>query len=224
MIFNTLSGVIFKNGNNIKKHTRYNGLSGDDVRCGVYDTQRRYWAGTVTGISYYDNNRWRRIREGQGLPSEDVWACALDSTGTLWFGTTEGIVSIYDDMLTDRTPEIDLDTVDVRAIIAKDSRVYFGTDSGKLLIYDNDSWEILGNRYLDTGSGISAMTFDPDGVLWLGTNGDGLIRYDGKGTSRYTIKDGLPSNYVRSLAYDNGTLWMACFGGVATLTISENSE
>ncbi len=49
---------------------RINGVSGNDVRCGIYDSEGRYWAGTESGICFYDKGRWRRLREaasGYGL-------------------------------------------------------------------------------------------------------------------------------------------------------------
>ncbi|MCD6308918.1 MAG: hypothetical protein J7M24_07990, partial [Candidatus Latescibacteria bacterium] len=109
ILFNTMGGLVFEKDNDWNVITRQNGISGDDVRCGLFDGEGRYWAGTASGICHEDGRgRWKRFRGIHGLPSEDTWACAMDSEGTLWFGTTAGIVSFKGDELTDRTREAGL--------------------------------------------------------------------------------------------------------------------
>jgi ligand-binding sensor domain-containing protein len=217
MAFNTTSGVVFRDRNGWNVQTRLEGVSGDDVRCGTYDSRGRYWAGTSTGLSCYSHGKWDRYRAIHGLPSDDVWSCAVDSTGTVWFGTTGGIVSIKENAITDRTPEVGLDDLDVRSIAVVGNTVYFGTESGKLITYTQGTWDIYGNRFLKTDKGIYSIAAEPSGTLWFGTNGDGVIRLENNKASRYTKQDGLPSNYVRSVAYSEDVLWAACFGGVGTL-------
>jgi len=46
---------------------------------------------------------------------------------------------------------------------------------------------------------VTALVMDPSENVWIGTN-DGLYRYDGSSWSRYTVRDGLPSDVVVSLA------------------------
>ncbi len=56
---------------------------------------------------------------------------------------------------------------------------------------------------------------DTKGNLWLGTNGDGLARYDGKTLTYFGIKDGLGGKVVRAIAEDkNGNIWLGTEGGL----------
>ncbi|MFC1538680.1 two-component regulator propeller domain-containing protein [Candidatus Latescibacterota bacterium] len=223
-MFNTTNGVIVNNERNWTKYTRRSGISGNDVRCGIFDKQGRYWIGTSAGISRLENGRWKSVRSVHGLPSEDVWACGVDSDDTVWFGTTKGIVSFKGDEFFDRTSEIGLDNINVRSILATDDKIYFGTSSGNLIVYENQKWDVFSNGYLDTNKSILAIASDPDGVLWLGTMGDGIIRLkDGK-TSKIKKSDGLPSDFVRSVVYSNGSLWAACYGGVAKIDTEPKKE
>ena len=49
---------------------------------------------------------------------------------------------------------------------------------------------------------------DRDGDLWVGTNGDGLIRYKDRAVRMFTTADGLPNNLVMTvLATHDGSLW-----------------
>ena len=57
----------------------------------------------------------------------------------------------------------------------------------------------------------------PGNVLWIGTNGAGLIRLSGGKLTRFTKKDGLPSDIVYAVALDaEGNVWAGTYGaGVA---------
>lgn len=57
---------------------------------------------------------------------------------------------------------------------------------------------------------------DRDGNLWLGTNGDGVCRYDGKSLTYLSVKDGLAGSAIRGIVQDRrGALWFATDGGVS---------
>lgn len=58
---------------------------------------------------------------------------------------------------------------------------------------------------------VRTMYQDSKGVFWFGTNGDGLIRYDGKRLEEFTKKDGI-GTAIRKIAEDSiGRVW---FGSV----------
>lgn len=59
------------------------------------------------------------------------------------------------------------------------------------------------------------ITQDKQGNMWFATDGEGLCRYDGKTFTYFTEKDGLPSNYVRTVQEDaKGDLWMTSRDGL----------
>ena len=56
---------------------------------------------------------------------------------------------------------------------------------------------------------------DKAGVLWFGTTGEGVYRYDGKSFTQFTTKDGLNSNKVWSILEDKlGNIWFGTDAGV----------
>lgn len=55
-----------------------------------------------------------------------------------------------------------------------------------------------------------------DGVLWFGTNGDGVARYDGEDLTFLSINEGLAGSAIRGIAQDSrGAIWFATDGGVS---------
>ena len=65
---------------------------------------------------------------------------------------------------------------------------------------------------------IVALQVDNDGVVWAGTWGGGLARFDGKTWRNYTVQEGLPGNHVFMLHQDpKGKLWVGTNAGLARM-------
>jgi len=219
LVFNTADGIITLHGREWTVQNRDNGVAGNDIRCGVYDRQGKYWVGASTGVSCLSGGVWNRYRTVHGLPSENIQACALDSTGTVWFATRSGIVSFADNKLTDWTQKTGSDSINVLSAAADKDKVYFGATDGKIYEFDGKSWKSSAKA----SSGITAILIDPAGALWLGTEADGVIRTGGGKTLKYTVVEGLPSNRVRALAIHNGQMVAACYGGLGLIPL-ENQK
>ena len=58
-------------------------------------------------------------------------------------------------------------------------------------------------------SQVYAMIEDRYGYIWLGTQGGGVCRFDGKNFTQYSTRHGLVNNYVESLFEDkDGNIWI----------------
>jgi len=61
---------------------------------------------------------------------------------------------------------------------------------------------------------VTAIHRDSDGIMWFGTFGGGVCRYDGNQFLDLTQKDGLANNTVLSLYADlNGVMWFGTYDG-----------
>jgi len=62
---------------------------------------------------------------------------------------------------------------------------------------------------------ISAIYQDRNGVLWFGTVGEGVIRYDGDSLRKLSARDGIGGDEIRGIAEDkNGNMWFATSCGI----------
>ena len=79
------------------------------------------------------------------------------------------------------------------------------------------------------GRHIRSIFQDRHNDIWLGTDGDGVYRYNGKSIILYTVKDGLSHNQIRTIQEDKaGNIWFATGDGVSrfdgrTFSSYENS-
>ena len=78
---------------------------------------------------------------------------------------------------------------------------------------------ILATSALDSMAAVTSSATTPDGSLWMGTDGDGLLRV-GRNGRRLVYRSAastFPSDSIRSLVCDpSGTLWIMCQGGSLT--------
>ncbi len=64
-------------------------------------------------------------------------------------------------------------------------------------------------------SQVYAMLQDHRGYLWLGTQGGGLARFDGRSFKNFSARDGLQGNYVNALVEDlAGNIWIGTNRGL----------
>jgi signal transduction histidine kinase len=72
------------------------------------------------------------------------------------------------------------------------------------------------------GNDIASLWVDRSGVLWVGTGGRGLARFDGRDWTHYTTRQGLASN---SLSYllgdDRGALWIGSNAGIMRVELAD---
>ena len=65
---------------------------------------------------------------------------------------------------------------------------------------------------------LKSITIDENGTIWLGSAGDGVVKFDGKDkwNTYNESNSGNPGNHVDSIAIDqNGNIWIATGNGVA---------
>ena len=135
-------------------------------------------SGSKTSLSAAPYNRVQTLSMDEGLPHSDVNAVVQDSDGFLWFATFSGL-SKYDGyrIRNFRTDNSGLSSDRVLCLfVARDSKLYIGTESGGLNRYDPESETITPideeNQVL-ADQVVNDIFQDPKGNIWICRN-DGL--------------------------------------------------
>jgi signal transduction histidine kinase/streptogramin lyase len=116
-----------------------------------------------------------------------------DKNGNLWFGVNKSSKLLHFDLQTQHFTEISF-----ADIVTSKSKVF---------------------------SGITDLCKDREENIWVAFDGSGIIKYNPvkKEATHYTIANGLPSNYVNSLIFDDkDRLWIGTIKGLACFLRSEN--
>jgi ligand-binding sensor domain-containing protein/signal transduction histidine kinase len=139
-----------------------------------------------------------------------------DSKGRHWFGTANQGVHYWQDGKVTKLADSALEGDLVYSVTEdSDGQIWIGTRQ-RLHCYDSN----LQRKEIPLlAEEIHALFADRHGVLWIGTKGHGLVRYQ-NGTFSFLRKiDGLASDYVKTVTEDHeGSLWIGTRDGVSQLT------
>src|SRR5215510_6902954 len=204
--------------NKVTHYTSRDGLPDGYVVAIVEDNDGAIWITTNRGVSRFRDGRWDRM---PGILSEPSRGLFVDRSGSIWVGGASGLIRA--DKLTHKI-DVLTSSSEIPAIV-EDShgRVWF-TDPIHTIHGIARSELVMDSSPVDMGAGVSLLA-DRRGNLWVGTAGQGLLRFTptprGRGpiVERFTTKDGLPSNTIRALLEDReGNIWAATQGGLSRLS------
>jgi len=172
-------------------------LLSNTVICVFKDSKQRLWAGTNRGLYLYQQPTDDFIRFNSGgtdqssLCDSVVKTIAEDRDGHLWFGTNNGGLSMLQDdgrhFKNFRSSKTDIHTLSSNLICSivpeSTGRLWVGTEEG-LDIFDPRTGlvqRVRGddrNKYSFKGRSVRSVFIDGQGIYWVGTNQDGINKYD----------------------------------------------
>ena len=165
----------------------------------------------------------------QGLPQSSARCLVQDKNGNLWIGTMSGVskynglgfttYSKKDGLAEDRVTACFLD---------HNGNIWFGHWGGGISKYNaaTGSIETIALQNLVVQKTITSILEDKTGILWIGTEGLGLIKLDPQNIGSTKIigqKEGLLAKNIFALELDrNGSLWLGTEIGIVRFSPLEN--
>jgi len=178
------------------------------------------WSGVnrIKGGNLDDRSKWElhtvESTKG-GLPNDWVYGLAEGKNGDVWLGTEGGLARFAGGRWDNWNHAKGLGAPYERVKDAID----FKTDPAKVSEHHARQKEEMGLQKIEVAYNpnyIVSLSVDRDGVVWAGTWGGGLSRFDGKTWSQATVAEGLPGNHVFMLHHDaKGALWIGTNNGLA---------
>jgi ligand-binding sensor domain-containing protein len=192
----------------------------DAVKAKNGDVWIATWSGVnrVRGGNLKDRSKWElhtvESTKG-GLPNDWVYGLAEGKNGEIWLATEGGLAHFKDGQWQNWNHAKGLGAPYEKV---KDN-IQFKTDPSKVSDHHARQKEEMGLQKVDVAYNpnyIVSMVVDAQGVVWAGTWGGGLSRFDGKAWTHYTVAEGLPGNHVFMLHIDpKGQLWIGTNDGLA---------
>jgi ligand-binding sensor domain-containing protein len=171
----------------------------------LFDAQGKLWVATWKGANFFDGKVWKKFTKENGLVDDWVYCLGVEPGGKVWFGT-EGGVNSYDgkkwETFTHKNglgAELK-DIPDYEKIV--NTSKHHASTPGKEAEGYNPNY-------------VLSLAVDQQAVKWFGTWGAGLSRFDGQNWRNFTVKDGLPGNFVADIFIDSDNgLWVGTEGGI----------
>lgn len=178
------------------------------------------WSGAnrIRGGALRERKKWDlfTVENTQGgLPNDWVYGLAEGKNGEIWMATEGGLARYQDGKWDNWNHAKGLGAPFEKV---KDD-IKFNNDPAQSSAHHARQKEEMGLQGVGVAYNpnyIIALQVDRDGVVWAGTWGGGLARFDGKNWRNYTVADGLPGNHVFMLHQDaDGVMWIGTNNGLA---------
>jgi len=152
-----------------------------------------------------------------GLPNDWVYGLAEGRNGDIWLATEGGLALYRKGAWQNWNHAKGLGAPYEKV----KHQIEFKTDPSTVSQHHAKQKEEMGLAGVDVAYNpnyIVALAVDEAGVVWAGTWGGGLSRFDGTSWKTYTQDDGLPGNHVFTLHIDAAKrLWVGTNNGLAQL-------
>ena len=180
------------------------------------------WSGVnrVRGGALKDRSKWDLYTVENtkgGLPNDWVYGLAEGKDGDIWLATEGGLALHRGGGWQNWNHAKGLGA----PYEMVKSQIEFKNDPARVSLHHAKQKEEMGLAGVDVAYNpnyVVALAVDAGGVVWAGTWGGGLSRFDGRNWKRYTVNDGLPGNHVFMLHIDGKqNLWIGTNNGLARM-------
>ena len=190
------------------------------------DSKGNLWFGTnVYDIMKYDGDTLTFISDKDGFSGGRVTGIVEDSQGNIWFATAFGLNKYDGKSFTIFTEEDGLSNSEIWSLIIDSKGIFWIGHNEGLSRFDGKEFrnisipkpQVKEANTIYSADRITGIAEDKEGNLWLGTDGFGICKYDGKSFTNFTTENGLADNTIYELMMDSkGLLWIGTYWGGLT--------
>lgn len=149
-----------------------------------------------------------------GVPNDWIYGLAEGKNGDIWLATEGGMARFSNNRWENWNHAKGLGATYDRV---KDD-IAFKNDPGKQSVHHAKQKQEMGLQGVDVAYNpnyVVSLAVDRQGIVWAGTWGGGLSRFDGRKWVSYTTTDGLPGNHIFMLRVDEkDQLWIGTNNGL----------
>ncbi|HEX3627171.1 MAG TPA: triple tyrosine motif-containing protein [Verrucomicrobiae bacterium] len=170
------------------------------------DQEGSLWLAYANVVCRIKDGHVARYATAKGMPIGQFHSLISDGAGNIWLAKGNQICVFRDDHFEQIATQ-----PEVRKLAATPTNAVWAIAGAHLLRCDT-SGELLDQGALPgiANARGAALLEDDSGAVWIGTDGDGLFRFDGNGFEK--IETSYPS--ILGLAEDGeGNIWAGTFGG-----------
>jgi ligand-binding sensor domain-containing protein len=178
----------------------------------VFSALRAEALDPARALTQYQNDHWQTE---QGLPQSTVQALVQTRDGHLWIGTMGGLARFDGIRFTtfDAHAIPELGAGSIRGLMEDaEGNLWIGR-AGAAVLYKDGRFQIAFGEAVTGGASVWSFCQAADGAVWAATY-NGLVRWTKGTTQVFRQADGLPTNRLRTVAFDrDGVLWIGTTGG-----------
>jgi ligand-binding sensor domain-containing protein/signal transduction histidine kinase len=201
--------------------TTRDGLPANSITALAEDDSGRIWIGTDAGLAVWRNGGLSITNVTAQFSGLRVNALFKDEHGTLWAAfknagvfhfSNEHFVAVTEDSLDDSLK-------DSRCLLVDHAgRLWLGAGQDFVLCRDDDRWYRYRIPRHQSKAQITSLAEEPDGTVWAGSHGGGLVQFTDKKSTALPGGTGFAGNLVQAFLTDReGHLWVGTEAGLNRL-------
>jgi ligand-binding sensor domain-containing protein len=209
------SGLAVYDGNSWKEIDEFAGLRVTSVIVEGISKMRVGIKGKSGGVATMQNNQWYfQTLVNSDIISGNINAMVSDYNQVLWLASADkGIFQLKNEEWESMSKDFPLFSQNFSSITkAPDGSIWAGSEASQLLHFMDDAYISLNTG---TSKPITSVVATDDETIWCGTFGAGIVSFDGKNWSSYTMENAaLPSDEIVCLTTASpGYLLFSVSGG-----------
>jgi ligand-binding sensor domain-containing protein/signal transduction histidine kinase len=201
--------------------TKRDGLPSNVITALAEDTAGRLWIGTEAGLILWQDGHLLPLTTAKEFEGQRITALAKDRQGQMWVGVKGvGVFRFSNDKLVPLTGDSMGELLkDSHCLLTdKSGRMWVGAGEDFVLCKDGDHWHRYRIPRNQARSHVSTLAEEPDGTVWAGSAGGGLIRFKDGRLAAIPSGSGLAGRLIESLLTDrDGRLWVGTDSGLNCL-------
>ncbi len=167
-----------------------------------------------------------------GLEQERILTLMADQESNIWVGSQTGVTQTVGDFVRFLKPAIHQKPANVLSLCQDaQARLWYVTEQGVFVHYTNEFGDDVTGNFLEQYPQLANNYFvsiaaGPQGMIWLGTYGKGLLRIDPKSGKFkwFTTQNGLVNGNVLHLSPTENALWISTLEGVQKAVLTPETE
>jgi ligand-binding sensor domain-containing protein/serine phosphatase RsbU (regulator of sigma subunit) len=199
-------------------YSKSNGLTENYVMSISQDKDGNIWSATRGGgVCKFNGTSFTCYTDKDGLPDNIIFSVKNDSKGNTYIGSYNKGLAVYDGKrftTYDKTKGLSNNKI-WRLFVDNEDNVFIAYYQRGFSVFKNGKF----THYTDVKgikSPIRCFTRDKKGIYWIGTEGSGILRFDGKKFTAYSTPQGLCNGNVWDLyTASDGKIWIATAEGVS---------
>lgn len=195
--------------------TGENGLISNNITSAIQAQSGFIWITTYNGLMRFDGVRVDVYDRGSlpFLSTDAFYRVYEDKQGILWFASQgSGIIQYDGKKFSVYNAENASVPKSARCLLIDDSIKWVGSNNEGLLKIQNNKIETVDHPLLKKIT-ILGLTRDKQ-YIWIATDGQGLMRYDGQTIKQYSTNNGLSSNTVNTVCVAPDGIYVGTNEGV----------
>lgn len=210
-------GVCRYDGTYLTVYTEKEGLVNNKITSITDDENGNIWIGTYGGISVFTGDSFLQFTEKNGIPNNLINHLSKDKKGNIWISSHNSGITRYDGESFINYSTREGLPVNIISFYTEDSKgvLWFGTSAG-IIRFDGTNFSKFYPHLKNLSETLSVQE-DRKGNFWIGSNTNGLTKYDGNFFTHYTESNGLSNNSIMAMLVDRkDNVWIATrYGGVS---------